>query len=104
MTRTTIAPTKSSVTMISPIPADVRYRLDPKRIIAAPMRIARGPLQHAWLSRWAIWWRGGGDPAFILLCTALCASHTQPERSHGQDGAGVGDVRKIKLSPNATGE
>jgi hypothetical protein len=47
------------------------------------MRIARGLLQHAWLSRWAIWWRGGGDPAFILLCTVLCAPHTQPERSHG---------------------
>jgi len=41
--RTTIAPSKSSVTIISPLRAAVRYRLDPKRIIAAPMRIAPGP-------------------------------------------------------------
>jgi hypothetical protein len=51
MTRTTIAPSKSSVTIISPVRAGVRYRLDPKRIIAGPMRIARGPLQQASLSR-----------------------------------------------------
>jgi hypothetical protein len=41
--------------------------LELKRIIAAPMRIARGPLQQASLSRWAIWWPDGGDPAFTLL-------------------------------------
>ena len=63
MTRTTIAPSRSSVTIISPVRAGVSYRLD-KRIIAAPMRIAASPLQQASLSRWAIWWRGGGDPAF----------------------------------------
>jgi hypothetical protein len=35
-TPTTIAPSKSTVNIISPIRAGVRYRWDPKRIIAAP--------------------------------------------------------------------
>ena len=69
VTRTTIAPSKSSATTISPVRAGVRYRLDPPRIIIAPMRIAAGPLQQASLSRRAIWWRGGGDPTFNLLRT-----------------------------------
>jgi len=28
------------------------------------MRIATSPVQQAWLSRQAIWWRGDGDSAF----------------------------------------
>ena len=50
MTRTTIVPTRSTKSTISPVRAGVRYRLD-KRIIAAPMRIAASPLQQASLSR-----------------------------------------------------
>ena len=38
---------------------------------AAPMRIARGPPQQASLSRQAIWWRRGGDPAFISLARTV---------------------------------
>ena len=49
--RTTIKPSKSSATIISP----VRYRLESKRVIAAPIRIAPGPLQQASLNCWAIW-------------------------------------------------
>jgi hypothetical protein len=45
--------------------AAVRFRLDPQRIIAATMCIAPGPLQQALLSRWAVWWRGGGNPRSI---------------------------------------
>ena len=42
-TRTTIAPSTSTVTMISPVTAgEVRVKLD-KRIITAPMRIAAKP-------------------------------------------------------------
>ena len=48
--RTTIKPSKSSATIISP----VRYRLESKRVIAAPVRIP-DPLQQASLNRWAIW-------------------------------------------------
>jgi hypothetical protein len=40
ITRKARAPSESTVTIISPIRAGVRYRLDPERIIAAPMRIA----------------------------------------------------------------
>jgi hypothetical protein len=38
--------------------------LDSKRIITAPTRIAASPRQQASLSRQAICWRGGGNPAF----------------------------------------
>ena len=48
--RTTIKQSKSSATIISP----VRYRLESKRVIAAPIRIAPGPLQQASLNCWAI--------------------------------------------------
>jgi hypothetical protein len=41
--RATIAPSKSSVTIISPLRAAVRYRLDPKRMIATSMCIAPCP-------------------------------------------------------------
>ena len=64
MTRTTIAPSTSTTSIISPVRAGVRCR-SYKRTIAEPMRIATSPVQQAWLSRQAIWWRGDGDPASI---------------------------------------
>jgi hypothetical protein len=64
MARPMITPNKSSAIIISPVRAGVRYRSDPKRITTAPMRIAASPMQQALLSRQAICWRGGGDPAF----------------------------------------
>jgi hypothetical protein len=62
--RPMITPNKSSTIIVSPVRAGVRYRSDPKRITTAPMRIAASPMQQASLSRQAICWRGGGDPAF----------------------------------------
>jgi hypothetical protein len=73
--RTTIAPSKSSVTIISPLRAAVRYRLDPKRIIAAPMRIAPGPAATGVvesLGDLVAWrWRSGVQ--------SLCAHRADPD-------------------------
>ena len=45
LTRTMIAPSRSTMSIISPTRAGVSCRSD-KRIITAPMRIATGPVQH----------------------------------------------------------
>ncbi len=67
MTRPMITPTKINAITISPVRAGARYGLDSKRIIAAPVCIAASPRQQASLSRPAIWWRSGGNPAFIAI-------------------------------------
>lgn len=67
MTRPMITPIKISAITISPVRAGVRYGLDSKRIIAAPVYIAASPRQQASLSHPAIWWRSGGNSAFIAI-------------------------------------
>lgn len=67
MTRPMITPTKINAITISPVRAGARYGLDSKRIIAAPVCIAASPRQQASLSRPAIWWRSGGNSAFIAI-------------------------------------
>jgi hypothetical protein len=64
MTRTRIAPSKSTASKISPVRAGVKYGSD-TRTNAPPMRIAASPAQkQASLIHQAIWWRGDGQPAF----------------------------------------
>jgi len=65
MTRTTIKPSRSTETTISPVRTGVRYGSD-KRTIAAPHAHHRQPRAQASLSHQAIWWRGDGHPAFKL--------------------------------------
>ena len=86
--RTTIAPSKSSVTIISPLRAAVRYRLDPKRIISAPMRIAPGPAATGIvesLGDLVAWrWRSGVQPRMTrgrcgsLLLQGTCTPYSLP--------------------------
>jgi hypothetical protein len=64
MTRTRIAPSKSTASKISPVRAGVKYGSD-TRTKAPPMRIAASAVQQqASLIHQAIWWRGDGQPAF----------------------------------------
>ena len=72
------APSKSSVTIIGPIRAAVRYRLDPKRIIAAPMPSppARATSVVESLGDLVAWrWRSGVQSLARTV-------QPQPKRSH----------------------